>query len=79
MAAYDPANVGNGGRMKCPECGTEMEPGFIQTPGRLFWTGKPKSMGGLSADYLDRWPRMTILEGWRCRSCCLITERVMKK
>jgi hypothetical protein len=65
--------------MRCPECGMGMEPGYIQSSGRLFWTDKPKKIGGFSADYLDQWPLMTVLEGWRCRSCCLIIERVKRK
>lgn len=65
--------------MKCPECQSKMQEGFIPTGGGIFWFRKNQPHGTLEfAQYLPgtfTWMRRAKLEAYRCPRCRLVLFR----
>jgi len=64
--------------IRCPECHSLMEEGFIPTGGGLHWFRKPDAGPQDFAEAIPgthAWLRRARLAAWRCRKCHLITFR----
>ncbi|WXG41973.1 MAG: PF20097 family protein [Candidatus Freyarchaeum deiterrae] len=59
---------------KCPECGGELEKGFVHVPRGLFWDTKEHKYGiGSSERLLSSWSwTMPRASGLICKNCRLV-------
>ncbi|MEX0777647.1 MAG: PF20097 family protein [Phycisphaeraceae bacterium] len=69
--------------MRCPECHTTMQNGFIPTGGGMFWFRKDQPLGSVEfatdVPGTFTWMRRAKLEAYRCPRCSLITFRYGKQ
>ena len=58
---------------KCPECGREMEKGYIISDG-IRWSNEKHELWGLGQEFIVHWRLLTIpnVEAYRCTKCKLI-------
>jgi hypothetical protein len=61
--------------MKCPYCDSEMEQGYLQGPGGVFWSEKskrfflyPREQNG-DVVIAGSWERSSGDDAWLCRNC----------
>lgn len=63
--------------MICPECGNEMEPGFIWTNGPYFYWAEKTKFYFKNFDRLkgDSWTKGAHLSAFRCLGCKLLMAK----
>jgi hypothetical protein len=63
--------------MKCPECGQEMEDGYVQASrqGLLTWKQVIVFINGSEENLDELLFFAPSLKGWRCQSCHLVVAR----
>lgn len=54
--------------MKCPNCGNEMEKGYIQSRDGLGWNRRKRLLSSLSSIMADQYLG-TVVPAYRCNSC----------